>query len=144
MKDVHRKGRAVVSWKMNFPRTAKDLQRIFLFRGPFSIRVAWNSLQQGMSFPKFRVVAFQKGCKDMEQPEIKIILTKMVRVILRGQPGFVPLGNVWMEWDGQRLSWDIPHQEWDVDAVCASLVRQAAHHPEIEYIANIAEGFSHL
>jgi len=49
--------------------TAKDLQRVFPFRDPFSIRVAWNSLKQGMSFPKFRVVAFQKGSKDMEQPE---------------------------------------------------------------------------
>jgi len=49
--------------------TAKDLQRVFPFRGPFSIRVAWNSLKQGMSFQKFRVVAFQKGSKDMEQPE---------------------------------------------------------------------------
>jgi len=106
--------------------------------------VAWISLQQGMSFPKFRVVAFQKGCKDMEQPEIQITLTTMVRVILRDQPGFVPLGNVWMEWDGQNLSWDIPHQEWDIDAVCASIVRQATHHPEIAIIVNIAERSSHL
>ena len=80
----------------------------------------------------------------MEQPEIQITLTKMVRVILRDQPGFVPLGNVWMEWDGQHLSWDIPHQEWDVDAVCHSLMRQAIPHPEVDYLAKIAEGFSHF
>jgi len=107
-------------------------------------RVAWNSLKQRMSFLTFRGVAFQKGSKDMKQPEIHIPLAKMVQVILRNQPGFVPLGNVWMEWDGQSLTWDIPHQEWDVDAVCDSIVRQAAHHPEIEYLAKIAEGFSHL
>jgi len=70
VKNVHRKGRAVVSWKMNFPRTAKDLQRIFPFRGPFSIRVAWNSLQQGMSFPKFRVVAFQLGSYKIDLSHI--------------------------------------------------------------------------
>jgi len=127
-----------------FPQKAKDLQRLFPFRGPFSIRVAWNSLQQGMSLPKFRAGAFQKGSKDVEQPEIHITLTKMVQVILRNQPGFVPLGNVWMEWDGQHLSWDTPLQEWDVDAVCHSLMRQATTHPEVEYLAKFAEGFSHL
>ncbi len=89
-------------------------------------------------------VAFQKGSKDMKQPEIQLTLTKMVQVILRNQPGFVPLGNVWMEWDGQTLSWDIPLKEWDVDAVCHSLIRQATPHPEVEYLAKIAEGFSHL
>ncbi len=91
-----------------------------------------------------RRVAFQKGSKDMTQPEIQLTLTKMVQVILRHQPGFVPLGNVWMEWDGHTLSWDIPLKEWDVDAVCHSLIRQATPHPEVEYLAKIAEGFSHL
>ena len=80
----------------------------------------------------------------MKQPEIQRTLAKMVQVILRNQPGFVLLGNVWMEWDGQNLSWDIPHQEWDIDAVCDSLMRQIAHHPEIEYLAKFAVGFSHL
>ncbi len=96
-----------------------------------------------MSLQKFRAVAFQKASKDMKQPEIQITLTKMVQVILRNQPGFVPLGNVWMEWDGQTLSWDTPLKEWDVDAVCHSLMRQAIPHPEVEYLAKIAEGFSH-
>ena len=97
-----------------------------------------------MSLTKFRAVTFQKGSKDMEQPEIQKTLTKMVQVILRNQPGFVPLGNVWMEWDGQTLSWDTPLKEWDVEAVCHSLMRQIAHHPEVEYLAKFAEGFSRL
>jgi len=80
----------------------------------------------------------------MPPPEIQITLTKMVRAILRDQPGFVPLGNVWMEWDGQNLSWDIPVKDWDVDAVCDSLTRQVAHHPEVDYIAKFAEAFSDL
>ncbi len=122
-----------------FHQDYQGLTACFPFRGPSSIRVAWNSLKQGMSFPKFRVVAFQEGSKDMEQPEIQTTLAKMVQVILRNQPGFVPLGNVWMEWDGQHLSWDIPHQEWDVEAVCDSLMREMAQHPEIEYLAKLAE-----
>ena len=73
------------------------------------------------------------------QPEIQLILTKMVQVILRDQSGFVPLGNVWMEWDGHNLSWDIPREEWDLDAVCDSLIKQATHHPEIENLAKFAE-----
>ncbi len=97
-----------------------------------------------MSLPKFRVGAFHKGSKNMKHPEIQKTLTKMVQVILRNQPGFVPLGNVWMEWDGQNLSWDTPVKDWDVDAVCDSLMRQATPHPEVEYLAKIAEGFSHL
>ncbi len=80
----------------------------------------------------------------MKQPEIQLTLTKMVQVILRNQSGFVLLGNVWMEWDGQNLSWDTPVKDWDVVGVCDSLMRQVAHHPEVEYLAKFAEGFSHL
>jgi len=127
-----------------FHQDSQGLTACFPFRGPFSIRVAWNSLNQRMSFLKFRVVTFQKASKDMKQPEIQVTLTKMVQVILRNQPGFVLLGNVWMEWDGQTLSWDTPVRDWDVDAVCHSLMRQAIPHPEVEYLAKFAEGFSHL
>ena len=127
-----------------FHQDSQGLTACFPFRGPFSIRVAWNSLNQRMSFLQFGVVAFQKASKDMKQPEIHITLTKMVQVILHNQPGFVLLGNVWMEWDGQTLSWDTPVRDWDVDAVCHSLMRQAIPHPEVDYLAKIAEGFSHL
>ncbi len=78
----------------------------------------------------------------MPPPAIQITLTKMVRAILRDQPGFVPLGNVWMEWDGQHLSWDTPVKHWDVGAVCVSLMKQVAHHPEVDSIAKFAEAFS--
>ncbi len=53
----------------------------------------------------------------MKQPEIQLTLTKMVQVILRNQSGFVLLGNVWMEWDGQNLSWDTPVKDWDVEGL---------------------------
>ncbi|RMH09093.1 MAG: hypothetical protein D6704_01900 [Nitrospirae bacterium] len=78
------------------------------------------------------------------QHPIQVTLEEMVRAILRDCPGFVPLGNVWMEWDGTRLSWDIPVHQWDVDAMCASLMRQAKRHPEIETIAKCAEALARL
>lgn len=80
----------------------------------------------------------------MKQKSGMAILEEMVKIILNHGPGHVTLGNVLMRWDGQRLSWNIPPYEWNIDEVCASLMQYARIYPEVEEIAIFAEAVSKL
>lgn len=80
----------------------------------------------------------------MNQSRAHVMIEEMVKVILNGQPGFAHVGNVWMEWDGETLTWDIPLSEWNVEAVWSSLMERSAYHPDVERIAICAEGLANL
>ncbi|MCZ6800086.1 MAG: hypothetical protein O7F12_06320 [Nitrospirae bacterium] len=80
----------------------------------------------------------------MERPHIRETLEEMVRVILNDYPGFVKLGNVLFELTGNQLSWDIPHNQWDVDGICHSLKNHAQYHSEVEDIAIGADAYANL
>lgn len=80
----------------------------------------------------------------MNHLRAKVIMEEMVKVILNDQPGFVHVGNVWMEWDGEKLTWDIPLSQWDTNAVWRSLMQQATRHPEVEHIASCAHNLANL
>ncbi len=80
----------------------------------------------------------------MNSLRVQAMLEDMVKAILHGQPGFVHVGNVWMEWDGKRLTWDTPLPQWDIDAVWQSLMQRAISHPEVERIAICAQSLANL
>ena len=80
----------------------------------------------------------------MSHPRVQIMMEEMVKAILNGQAGFVRMGNVWMEWDGETLTWDTPLPEWDTNAVWRSLMQQASRHPEVEHIASCAHNLANL
>lgn len=80
----------------------------------------------------------------MNPQRTQIMLEEMVKAILKGQTGFVHVGNVWMEWDGEKLTWDIPLSEWDTNAVWRSLMQQSTRHPEVEHIASCAHNLANL
>lgn len=80
----------------------------------------------------------------MNHLRVHIMLEEMVKAVLNDQPGFVRLGNVWMEWDGQSLTWDVPLCQWDSDAVWRSLMELSSDNPEVERIADCAQNLANL
>lgn len=80
----------------------------------------------------------------MNHPRAQIIIEEMVKAILNDQPGFVQMGNVWMEWDGENLTWDTPLSQWDTNAVWRSLMEQATRHSQVEHIASCAHDLADL
>ena len=80
----------------------------------------------------------------MNHLRVQAMLEEMVKAILDGQEGFVHLGNVWMAWDGKKLTWDTPLSEWNVNEVWRSLMEQAEYHPKVEHIANCAENLANM
>jgi len=80
----------------------------------------------------------------MNHLRVQAMLEEMVKAILNGQAGFVHLGNVWMEWDGEKLTWDIPVSQWDVHEVWRALMERANDHPDIDRIACCAENLASL
>ncbi len=80
----------------------------------------------------------------MNQSAGPIIIGDMVQAILNDQPGSIVLGNVLMCWDGEKLRWDLPFSEWDVNAVIDSLMDHAERNAHIERIALCAEALSRL
>lgn len=80
----------------------------------------------------------------MNHPRAQVIIEEMVKAILNDLPGFVQMGNVWMEWDGENLTWDTPLSQWDTNAVWRSLMEQATRHSQVEHIASCAHDLADL
>ena len=80
----------------------------------------------------------------MNHLRVHAMVEEMVKAILNDKPGFVHVGNVWMEWDGESLTWDTPLSEWNVNAVWQSLMQLATQHPDVERIASCAHSFANL
>ncbi len=80
----------------------------------------------------------------MNDLRVHAMVEEMVKAILNAQHGFVHVGNVWMEWDGERLTWDTPLSEWNVNAVLESLMQRATQHPDVERIARCAHNLANL
>ena len=80
----------------------------------------------------------------MNQATGQIILGDMVEAILNGQPGSLVLGNVLFNWDGQKLRWDLPVSEWNVEDVIDDLMTIAESNEHVERIALCAEALSRL
>lgn len=80
----------------------------------------------------------------MNQLRAHAMIEEMVKAILNNDPGFVHLGNVWMEWDGESLTWDTPLSEWNVKEVWKSLMQRAEYHPDVDHIAGCAHGLANL
>lgn len=80
----------------------------------------------------------------MNQATGQIIIGDMVKAILYDQPGSIMLGNVLMLWDGQRLRWDLPLSEWDIEAVIDDLMAHAERNVHVERIALCAEALARL
>ena len=80
----------------------------------------------------------------MNQATGQIIIGDMVKAIMYDQPGSIMLGNVLMLWDGQRLRWDLPLSEWDIEAVIDDLMAHAERNEHVERIALCAEALSRL
>lgn len=80
----------------------------------------------------------------MNDLRVHAMVEEMVKAILNAQHGFVHVGNVWMEWDGERLTWDTPLSEWNVNAVLESLIQRATQHPDVERIASCAHNLANL
>ena len=62
---------------------------------------------------------------ELEGDDIGVSIEDLIRPIFDEKPGVVQLGNVSFSWDGERLSWDTPVMEWDMNAIGEGLVRQA-------------------
>ncbi len=80
----------------------------------------------------------------MNHLRVHAMVEEMVKAILNGLPGFVHVGNVWMEWDGENLTWDTPLSEWNVNAVWQSLMQRATRHPDVDRIASCAHNLANL
>jgi hypothetical protein len=80
----------------------------------------------------------------MNYLRVHAMLEEMIKAILNEQPGFAKVGNVWMEWDGEVLTWDIPLSEWDVEDVWQSLRERAKKHPDVDRIASCAHSLAEL
>jgi len=62
---------------------------------------------------------------EVEHDDIGVSIEELIRPIFDEKPGVIQLGNVSFVWDGERLSWDTPVMEWDMNAIGEDLVRQA-------------------
>ena len=62
---------------------------------------------------------------EAEDEDIGVSIEALIRPIFDEKPGVVQLGNVSFVWNGERLSWDIPVMEWNMNAIGEDLVRQA-------------------
>ncbi len=80
----------------------------------------------------------------MNHLRVHAMVEEMVKAILNDQPGFVHVGNVWMEWDGESLTWDTPLSEWNIEAVWQSLMDRAIQHPDVERIASCTHNLANL
>jgi len=80
----------------------------------------------------------------MNQATGYVIIGDMVKAILNDCPGSLELGNVLMVWDGDRLRWDLPLSEWDIESVINDLMAYAQENEHVERIALCADALSRL
>ncbi len=68
---------------------------------------------------------------DVEHDDIGVSIEALILPILDEKPGTVQLGNVGFKWDGEKLSWNIPVMDWDMNAIGEDLVRRAGENQKV-------------